>query len=224
MALPGISGAIGGVVGTIIGKLGQRKQERRNIRDQTAANKELAEYAYSKDLEQWERQNLYNAPTQQMARLKEAGLNPNLIYGTGTSATQSQATSPKYQTVRTDFSQRQSPLATLDMLGMYQDFLMKNAQIDSVRANADVDKQTRDWMIGKTPQTITGPGGKRKVIMQHAGIQLRDTQLQFKQQQKRGYQIGADLKAIELEWLEIMKKAGIGKAFLLPMMRMMMGR
>ena len=29
----------------------------------------------------WELQNKYNHPLQQMARLKEAGLNPNLIYG-----------------------------------------------------------------------------------------------------------------------------------------------
>lgn len=33
------------------------------------------------DTAQWERQNLYNHPTQQMARLAEAGLNPNMIYG-----------------------------------------------------------------------------------------------------------------------------------------------
>jgi hypothetical protein len=31
--------------------------------------------------EMWELQNKYNHPLQQMARLKEAGLNPNLIYG-----------------------------------------------------------------------------------------------------------------------------------------------
>ena len=31
-------------------------------------------------LQDWERQNAYNAPAQQMQRYKEAGLNPNLIY------------------------------------------------------------------------------------------------------------------------------------------------
>jgi hypothetical protein len=33
------------------------------------------------DTAQWERQNKYNHPLEQMARLKAAGLNPNLIYG-----------------------------------------------------------------------------------------------------------------------------------------------
>lgn len=31
----------------------------------------------------WERTNAYNHPTQQMNRLREAGLNPNLVYGSG---------------------------------------------------------------------------------------------------------------------------------------------
>ena len=33
------------------------------------------------DLAQWQRQNAYNHPIEQMARLKSAGLNPNMIYG-----------------------------------------------------------------------------------------------------------------------------------------------
>ena len=40
----------------------------------------LAEYQYQKDLEMWNKQNEYNNPSNQMARLKDAGLNPNLVY------------------------------------------------------------------------------------------------------------------------------------------------
>lgn len=36
--------------------------------------------------ENWEIQNAYNAPSAQMARYKEAGLNPNLIYGQSNTA------------------------------------------------------------------------------------------------------------------------------------------
>ena len=35
----------------------------------------------------WEMQNKYNTPKNQMARLKDAGLNPNLIYGSGSANT-----------------------------------------------------------------------------------------------------------------------------------------
>lgn len=34
-------------------------------------------------LDDWNRQTLYNSPIEQMKRLKEAGLNPNLVYGSG---------------------------------------------------------------------------------------------------------------------------------------------
>ena len=34
-------------------------------------------------LEDWNRQNEYNSPEQQMQRLRQAGLNPNLVYGKG---------------------------------------------------------------------------------------------------------------------------------------------
>ena len=37
--------------------------------------------------ENWNLQNIYNTPTKQMERLKAAGLNPNLIYGSGSANT-----------------------------------------------------------------------------------------------------------------------------------------
>ena len=47
------------------------------------ANMKLAEYQWAKNLEMWNMQNEYNHPKSQMSRLKEAGLNPNLVYGNG---------------------------------------------------------------------------------------------------------------------------------------------
>lgn len=55
---------------------------------------QMTDYLYSLDLEQWNRQNAhnlemwnlqnqYNSPAAQMQRYKDAGLNPNLIYGQG---------------------------------------------------------------------------------------------------------------------------------------------
>lgn len=61
------------------------------------ANRELAQYAYAQELEQWNRENAYNHPTQQMQRLSEAGLNPNLVYGSG--ATTLSAKSPSYKSI-----------------------------------------------------------------------------------------------------------------------------
>lgn len=41
------------------------------------------ENQWNRDLAMWNMTNAYNSPTQQMQRLKEAGLNPNLVYGSG---------------------------------------------------------------------------------------------------------------------------------------------
>lgn len=147
------------VIGSLlsgIGGIAQAKQSRRNVRDQIQANKELAQFAYSKDLEQWHRQNEYNAPTAQMARLREAGLNPKMIYGTGSAAAVGQSgVSPKYQSVRTDFSKRQSILPALAMLGQFQDFSMKNAQIDLLRERKNTEEQNAALRaIQRTSQSL----------------------------------------------------------------------
>lgn len=54
-------------------------------------NRKFTEHMYRQQradsLEFWNQQNEYNLPSAQMARLKSAGLNPNMIYGTGTNVT-----------------------------------------------------------------------------------------------------------------------------------------
>jgi len=59
-------GLVGGLIGGISNAIIQRRQNKQ-------ANK--------LELENWHRQNAYNDPQEQMRRLKEAGLNPNLVYG-----------------------------------------------------------------------------------------------------------------------------------------------
>ena len=78
LALAGIQTAAG--IGSQL--LGQHFYDK-NVDKQTEANKELAKYSYDLNLQQWHNANQYNSPKAQMQRFKEAGLNPNLIYGQG---------------------------------------------------------------------------------------------------------------------------------------------
>lgn len=55
------------------------KKNRRFAEDQRLKQKET-------ELEFWRMNNAYNHPSEQMARLQAAGLNPHLVYGTGTVA------------------------------------------------------------------------------------------------------------------------------------------
>lgn len=49
---------------------------------QNRLNREENERNYERNVEFWQMQNDYNHPAAQMQRLREAGLNPNLVYGT----------------------------------------------------------------------------------------------------------------------------------------------
>lgn len=79
MPLTAVSGAlIGQGINTgssIASQLLQRHWNRKDYKIQRSDN-----------LKDWHMQNEYNSPTQQMARLKAAGLNPHLVYGSGADA------------------------------------------------------------------------------------------------------------------------------------------
>lgn len=64
--------------------------------DTNLANFNLAKWQNQWSIEQWNRQNEYNSPVNQVARLKEAGLNPNVMAGqisTGNSSSSPSAAS-----------------------------------------------------------------------------------------------------------------------------------
>ena len=131
------------IIGNIVSSAINASQSRKNVKDQIKANRELAEYGWNKNLEMWNLQNEYNTPTMQMQRFKEAGLNPHLIYGQGTPG--NAQTMPKYQAIRQDYSGRKSVVGqaaqgAVSALAGYQDFAMKNAQIDNARAIADTNR------------------------------------------------------------------------------------
>lgn len=94
----------GSLLGSIFSNIGARKRQRE---------------AFEHNIAMWERQLAYNHPAAQMERLKEAGLNPRLMYGPGGGpAASGQAkelpkyTAPEY---KIDFG----PMNLLSMLGQY---------------------------------------------------------------------------------------------------------
>lgn len=64
------------------------------------ANMELARYQNEWNEQMWNKQNEYNLPVNQMQRFKDAGLNPNLIYGQGNSGNASSAPAAAGATLR----------------------------------------------------------------------------------------------------------------------------
>lgn len=93
-------------------------------------NRKLAKYQYELDQQAIDRQNAYNSPIQQMARYKEAGLNPNMIYGSGGSAG-NQTEVPRFHAPRVNF---ENPLQ--GAISTYFDARLKTAQQEDIEAQA----------------------------------------------------------------------------------------
>lgn len=72
-------GAIGAAVAATIQGLSQIGNSRLNLSE----SKALAAYQNDLAIQNWQMQNEYNSPVNQMARLEEAGINPNLAYSNG---------------------------------------------------------------------------------------------------------------------------------------------
>lgn len=136
----GSSGGGGaGILGALVeagGAIYSAKVASDNTDKTIRANQQQAQYAYSQDLAAWNRQNAYNTPAAQMQRLKDAGLNPNLIYGNGSAATGQATQMPKYNAPTLQYNYK--PLVDLpQMLSAYQDMQMRQAQVDNVRAQTE---------------------------------------------------------------------------------------
>lgn len=103
-------GSVGSsLISGLFGQIGQRQQLNQSLHQQQLAfqqNKELAALQNEYNIAQWQRENEYNLPKNQMSRLKKAGLNPDLMYGNGISGLTS-ATSPSMSAG--------SPMSPVDM-------------------------------------------------------------------------------------------------------------
>lgn len=134
-ALPWIIGGVSSLASNIIASRSSKKQT-----DATnAANMELAKYQADVNQKAIDRQNLYNSPEQQMGRFAQAGLNPNLIYGSGSGSAGNQSGIAQYNAPRVDM--HYTPFQLPEMLSQYQEFQMRKAQIDNVNASTE-EKRT----------------------------------------------------------------------------------
>ena len=82
------------VVNAVSSLFGARKQDYYQRRQMSIAQdyqKELMSKQFNSQLMMWNLQNKYNSPAAQMQRLRDAGLNPALVYGNGNALTPASA-------------------------------------------------------------------------------------------------------------------------------------
>lgn len=107
-----------------------------NILANRYAKKQLAsQNAYNREM--WELDNEYNSPANQMARLREAGLNPHLVYGNGTVANTSRGPLRSDDYLKVPSPTGDLGSLTANSIATYQDVRMREAQTDNIKAQTD---------------------------------------------------------------------------------------
>lgn len=134
-----------GGIGSAVSGLANSAASILNTKRTIEANKKMAEYQYSKDLEMWNRQNEYNTPSAQMQRLQAGGLNPNLVYGQGVQGATGQAKEmPKYNAPRLDYNYQAPNI--LQALGQFADLKIKNVQRDKLEEEVNQKKLQNQFL------------------------------------------------------------------------------
>ncbi|UIB81466.1 DNA pilot protein [Flyfo microvirus Tbat2_156] len=147
----------------------ERNKEAWNMQNQRDDATWNRQNAYN--MAMWDKENAYNSPLAQMARFKEAGLNPNLIYGqsnTGGSIATSNPSSNNLSGTRPGNYSAQSPpeFDLLNGIMAAQSMRSQGAQYDNLKAQnqliqnqaALVDAQRLRTIIGSTNDQEKGRG------------------------------------------------------------------
>lgn len=151
IAAPVIAGGIqaaGSLIGSALSNASTARQNK--------LSRKFSEHMYARqrgdNLADWAMQNEYNSPANQMKLFKDAGLNPNLLYGDGGGFTaaspvrSSDAPTPTFNSSRWDIGG-----AVQNGLTAYFDTQIKQAQVDNLTTQNTV--LTQDALL-KAAQTI----------------------------------------------------------------------
>lgn len=134
-----IGSIIGGVAAlgsAIAGAISAKRQQRR----QNKMNQDMARYQNTLNVEQWNRENEYNTPLNQMKRLKEAGVNPRLWWSSGSNTAASSpalsAPEQQYTAVGGELARGLSDAfgSAVNAINQINQINQQNAQIELLRA------------------------------------------------------------------------------------------
>jgi len=150
-------------------------------------------------LADWNRQNAYNNPKQQMQRYKEAGLNPNLIYNQQNTAQPVRSTdyvapqAPDFQGVLAKSAQIKMVDQQTKNAELQNDLI--NAQITKIRADAlyvasntkfkDLDVER---LRGMMPGLVEGVQLRNEAMKTEIANKVADTNNKISQLDLQGYQ------------------------------------
>lgn len=163
----GLIGGLFSAAGAVYDSIQNRKSAKENTDKTLAAQKAEAELAYQRSIEQWNLQNAYNTPSAQMARFAAGGLNPNLIYGQGSSGNANDK--PEYRPA--DQQYNYAPLQVgegfagilpvLMSVGTWmQNMRLGEVDIQKKASETDRTQQLIDYLSRANPKLLAGMENK----------------------------------------------------------------
>lgn len=179
MAIAGLTAGANAI--TRGGPKRQYKYNKKMAAFQADLNRQQALFAMDLERQLRDEARLYDSPAAQMARYKEAGLNPNLIYGQGTPGNLGQTHAPSVQGV----SVGQIDAASLGALGTeFNQARLMAAQTDLTRVRTDKTSYDKELTAAQTEVVRANP------YLQKGYVESLVTQMKAT----------ADLKSQERDW------------------------
>lgn len=162
----GIS-ALGNAIGSLVGNAGNARAQRR---------------ANAHNLRMWHLQNAYNDPSAQRARLKAAGLNPNLIYGGSPSSASGNAESvAPAKAAEFNFD---NPLKDITQ---FADVKLRQAQTDNTKEQSLVYTQEAALKAAQTAKTLSE--GQSAHVKAEIDRELKQTSMDVAKQGLRNLEL-----------------------------------
>jgi len=177
-------------------------------------SREMFAKTQTANIEQWNRVNAYNAPAAQMARYRDAGLNPALMYGQGNSGNAGSIPTP--DVVRPQFDTPRygdmisSPTPLAYMSAMY-DLDIKAAQADNLRAQNAVIEQ--DALLKSAQIERTKVGTDTGVFDLGFKTEMRDVSAEAMRENLRQTKVNIDNSIQRNAREAAMNSASVAEAF-----------
>lgn len=180
------------------------------------SSKEVARENREFSLDMWNRNNEYNTPLAQMQRLKDAGLNPNLMYGQGTTGNSSAPASAE--------GRKPTQYSYMEGLQFWQNMKMNDqarqlqksqtelnhaqaAKVEAETANTHANTQN-------TTETMQFNRESRPKILQKYDLENQSISLSNENLNKINAKIEADINQIKANTQLTARQADVAKATL----------
>lgn len=170
-----VKGAVG--IGADYFSNQQYYKDQKKLNEQTFGhNRALAEEAYQRDVAMWNMQNAYNAPKEQMVRLQAAGMNPNLVYGSGNVTGNTAGSPPSYPQVQYPSAKAQKLDLMRNVLGIFDEYQqIKNQALDNQREAYRIALQERSLRLAEKREDNRDKQSERQfeIMLANLGLQQR---------------------------------------------------